>query len=359
MRGQVRASLHQEASMRTILVHGAPPTVALLVAGALAVLATPALADRTSGTTLYAGAEADDQDSRRIDVALSTVGDGGTALDLAAAWTDTDWSAGDLSSTHVFGVVSHDFGRFGVGGGARYMRDQDYSETTGLVGVAFVDLEQWRLTARLEGRSTDFDETSFTASGEDLGLEGVVSVSGTSRCSVDSLGYGLAVDAGFERWSFYASAMAYDYDSHDCRIEITSIVDDGTGGGGGGMGNGGSPGPGWQGGVRGPMAMRLVTGTAAPLAGYTSTLLPRDAALLESSLMAGASFAVGSRSSLGAELYFETEEFSPVEATTLLGFYNLDVGSRVSLELTVGATDADGYDTAAFLGLGIYVDVGG
>jgi len=346
--------------MRTTLIHGAPTMAALLAAGTLAVAAPPALADRMPGTTFFAGAELDDQDSQRLDLALSTLSDGGTGLDLAAAWTDTDWSTGDLSSTHVFGLISHDFGKFGVGGGARYIRDDDYSETVGLIGVAFWDFETVRVTARLEGRNTDFDQTSFTVSGEELGLEDVVSVSGTSRCSVDSLGYGIALDASFASWSFYASAMGYEYDSYDCRIEVTSVVDGGTGGGaGGGMGNGGSPGPGWRGGVKGPAARQLVTFTAAPLAGYTSTLLPRDAALLESSVMAGASFGLGSRSSLGAEIYYETEEFAPVDAATLLGFFNYDVGSSVTLELTVGATDADGYDTAAFIGLGVYVDVGG
>jgi len=349
--------------MRMTLTHGVPSTVALVTAASLALAAMPALADRTPGTTLFAGAEVDDQDSQRLDLALSTLSDGGTGLDLAAAWTDTDWSTGDLSSTHVFGLVSHDFGKFGVGGGARYIRDEDYSETLGLIGAAFWDFESVRLTARLEGRNTDFDQTSFTVSGEELGLVDVVSVSGTSRCSVDSLGYGIALDASFDNWSFYASAMGYEYDSHDCRVEITSIVDGGTNGGtggmGGGMGNGGTPGPGWQGGVKGPMAKRLVTYTAAPLAGYTSTLLPREAALLESSVMAGASFGLGSRSSLGVEFYYETEEFAPVDAATLLGFFNYDVGSSVTLELTVGATDADGYDTAAFIGLGVYVDVGG
>jgi hypothetical protein len=342
--------------MRMTLTHGAPTTVALLVAGTLAVAASPALADRMPGTTLFAGAEVDDQDSQRLDLALSTLSDGGTGLDLAAAWTDTDWSNGDLSSTHVFGLVTHDFGKFGLGGGARYIRDEDYAETLGLIGAAFWDFDGVRVTLRLEGRNTDFDQTSFTASGEELGLVDVVSVSGTSRCSVDSLGYGLALDASFDNWSFYASAMAYDYDSHDCRIEITSVVDGGTNGG---AGNGGSPGPGWQGGVKGPAARQLVTFTAAPLAGYTSTLLPRDSALLESSVMAGARFGIGSRSSLGAELYYESEEFAPVDATTLLGFFNHDVGSKATLELTVGATDADGYDTAAFIGLGVYVDVGG
>lgn len=341
------------------LTRGAPSSAALVAACILAVAASPAEADRTPGTTFFAGGEFDDQDSQRLDLALSALSDGGTGLDLVAARTDTDWSTGDLSSTHVFGFVSRDFGRFGLGGGARYIRDEDYSETLGLVGAAFWDFERVRLTARLEGRSTDFDQTSFTVSGDDLGLVDVVSVSGTSRCSVDSLGYGLALDASFDNWTFYASAMGYAYDSHGCRVEITSIVDGGTNGGGGMGGNGGSPGPGWQGGVKGPMAQRLVAYTAAPLAGYTSTLLPREAALLESSVMAGASFGIGSRSSLGAELYHETEEFAPVDATTLLGFFNFDVGPNVTLELTVGATDADGYDTAAFIGLGVYVDVGG
>jgi hypothetical protein len=104
--------------------------------------------------------------------------------------------------------------------------------------------------------------------------------------------------------------------------------------------------------------MMLDSSNAAPLAGYTSTLLPRDAALLESSIMAGASVDVGSRSGRGIEFYHEVEEFSPVEADTLLGYFDFDVSERVTLELTIGATDADGYDTAAFVGIGAYVDVG-
>lgn len=339
--------------MRTTLVHGARPAASLFAAGVLAALATPVLAGPTPGTTVYAGAEFDDQDSQRLDLALSTLSEGGTGLDLAAAWTDTERDTGDLSSTHVFGLVTHDFGRFGLGGGARYLRDEDYAETLGLVGAAFVDFETVRLTARIEARSTDFDATSFTASGEDLGLEDVTSVSGTSRCSVDSLGYGLVLNASLERWSLYGSAMAYDYDSYSCKVEITSIVD-----GGGGNGNGGSPGPGWQGGVKGPMAARLVGATAAPLAGYTSTLLPREAALLESSVMVGASVDIGSRSGLGFEFYHEVEEFSSVEADTLLGYFDFDVGERLTLELTVGATDADGYETAVFVGLGVYAGLG-
>jgi hypothetical protein len=339
--------------MRTTPIHGARSAASLIAAGVLAALATPALAATSPGTTLYAGVEVDDQDSQRIDLALSALSEGGTGLDLAASWTDTDWDTGDLSSTHVFGLVTHDFGRFGLGGGARYLRNEDYAETLGLVGAAFVDFDRVRLTARIEARSTDFDATSFTASGEDLGLEDVVSVSGTSKCSVDSLGYGLVLNASLDRWSFYGSAMAYDYDSYSCKVEITSIVD-----GGGGNGNGGSPGPGWQGGVKGPMAERLVSATAAPLAGYTSTLLPREAALLESSIMVGAGVDIGSRSGLGLEFYHEVEEFSSVEADTLLGYFDFDVSERVTLELTIGATDADGYDTAVFVGLGVYAGVG-
>jgi hypothetical protein len=339
--------------MRTPLIHGMPTVAPLIAAGVLAALASPALADRAPGTTLYAGAELDDQDSRRLDLGLSYVSEGGTALDLVAAWTDTDRDSGDLSSTHAFGLVTHDFGRFGLGAGARYLRNDDHAETLGLIGAAFVDFDPLRLTVRIEGRNTDFDATGFTASGEDLGLEDVTSVAGTSRCSVDSLGYGLALDTRLERWSFYGSVMAYDYDSHSCKVEITSVV-----GGGSGGGNGGSPGPGWQGGVKGPMAERLVGATAAPLAGYSSTLLPREAALLESSIMVGVSVDVGSRSGLGIEFYHEAEQFSPVEADTLLGYFDFDVGERLTLELTIGATDADGYDTAAFVGLGVYAGLG-
>jgi hypothetical protein len=206
----------------------------------------------------------------------------------------------------------------------------------------------------LEARGTDFDEAPFSATGEDIGMPEITSVSGTSKCSVDSLGYGLAIDATMERWFFYASGMAYDYDSQECAVEITSI-DGGSTGGAGNGGNGQGSGPY---GVKGPMAERMVSAAAAPLAGYTSTLVPREAALLESSIMAGAGFGLGSRGTVGLEFYHEVEEFAPVETDTLLGYWDFELGESFALRLSAGVSDTDGYDQAFFLGLRIYASMG-
>ena len=333
----------------------AASVVALCAAiAAVLAVASPALAEPSAGTTFYAGAEFDDQDSQRFDAGLSFLSAGGTGVDVAGSWTDTDWTGGGLSSSYLYGLLTHDFGRFGLGAGARHMRDEDLSETLGLLGAAFVDFESARLLAMLETRDTDFDEAPFTATGEDIGMPDITSVSGTSKCSVDSLGYGLALDATMERWSFYASAMAYDYDSQACAVEITSVDGGSTGGGGGGMGGGGEG----KYGVKGPMAERMVVGAAAPLAGYTSTLVPREAALLESSIMMGAGFELGSRGTVGLEFYHEVEEFAPVETDTLLGYWTFDLGQSYALEFSVGISDTDGYDQATFVGLRFYASMG-
>jgi len=333
-------------------------SVVALCAAIAAVLgvASPALAEPGAGTTFYAGAEFDDQDSQRFDAGLSFLSDGGTGVDLAGSWTESDWSEGDLSSNYLFGLATHDFGRFGLGAGGRYIRDEDLTETLGLVGAAFMDLESTRLTATVEARNTDFDEAPFTATGEDIGQPDITSLSGTAKCSVDSLGFGLALDASFDRWSFYAAVAGWDYDSESCAVEVTSIEGGTSGGGGMGGGMGGN-GTGHYG-VQGPMAMRLVSGAAAPLAGYSWTLVPREAALLESSIMAGAGFEVGSRGTLGVEFYHEAEEFAPIETDTLLGYWTFDLSESFALELSVGVSDTDGYDQAAFLGLRFYASMG-
>ena len=333
-------------------------SVVAMCAAIAAVLgvASPALAEPGAGTTFYAGAEFDDQDSQRLDAGLSFLSAGGTGVDVAGSWTDTDWTGGDLSSSYLYGLLTHDFGSFGLGAGGRHIRDEDLTETLGLVGVAFMDLENARLTATLEARNTDFDEAPFTATGEDIGVPDITSLSGTAKCSVDSLGFGFAVDTSFDRWSFYAAVAGWDYDSESCAVEVTSI--EGVTSGGGGMGGGmGGNGTGHYG-VRGPMAMRLVSGAAAPLAGYSWTLIPREAALLESSIMAGAGLEVGSRGTAGVEFYHEAEEFAPVETDTLLGYYTFDLSRRVALEVSAGVSDTDGYDNAAFVGLRFYASMG-
>jgi hypothetical protein len=95
-----------------------------------------------------------------------------------------------------------------------------------------------------------------------------------------------------------------------------------------------------------------------PLGGYTSTLVPREAALLESSFMIGASVAVGARSTLGVELYHDTEQFAPVDSSTLLGYFSFGLTESLSLEFTLGAREADGFDSATFAGLRLSATIG-
>ena len=109
---------------------------------------------------------------------------------------------------------------------------------------------------------------------------------------------------------------------------------------------------------RGGVAGGSLSPGSAPLARYSWTLAPREAALLESSVMAGAGFEVGSRGSLGVEFYHEAEEFAPVETDTLLGYWTFDLSESFALELSAGVSDTDGYDQAAFVGLRFCASMG-
>jgi len=301
--------------------------------------------------TFFAGAEFDSQDSQRLDLGMTLRSGGGTTLNLTGSRTDTETETRDLTSNHAFGKVTHDFGRFGLGAGIRHMEDQGLTSTLGLLGTAFVDLEQVRITATLEGRETDFDDAVFTASGADLGLEDVTTASGTAACSVNSLGYGLGIELAQPRWTLYASATVFDYSAYKCAVEVTSTT---------GATPGAPAGPGRApfGIARPGIVTQLAAGITRPLGGYTSTLVPREAALLESSLMIGAGFALGARSTLGVELYHDTEEFAPIESTTLLGYVTFELTEALSLELNLGAREADGFDSVTFAGLRLSATVG-
>lgn len=338
------------------LILSAPAGVSML---ALCVALAPveaALAEREAGTTVFAGAEVDDQDSQRFDLGLSLLTEGGTGFDLFGSWTDTEVDTGDLSSTYVFGLVNHDFGRFGVGAGVRHFSDEDYSETLSLLGNAFYDFDNGRLSATIEARDTDFDPFEFTLSGADAGMPEFETVTGIADCSTDSLGYGLGIDVNQGRWGFYAHGSYFDYDDADCDVDITSttggaglaIPRSAKGGFGVGPGMGGPGGPG-----TGPGG-----GGMTPLVGFSSTVAPREAILLESSIMIGASADVGSRGTVGLEYYHDTEELTPIETDTLLGYYIHQFTDVLGLELTVGLRDTDGYENATFVGLRLYASMG-
>jgi len=66
-----------------------------------------------------------------------------------------------------------------------------------------------------------------------------------------------------------------------------------------------------------------------------------------------------SRGTVGLEFYHEVEEFAPVETDTLLGYWTFDLSESLTLELSAGVSDTDGYDQAAFVGLRFYASMVG
>lgn len=309
-------------------------------------------ADSGGSSTFFAGAEFDNQDSQRFDLGMTLRSSGGTSLSLVGSRTDTEAETQDLDSTYAFGKVTHDFGGIGLGAGVRHMEDDGFTETLGMLGTAFLDFGQARITATIESRQTDFDDALFEASGAELGLDDVTTATGTAACSVDSLGYGLGFELTRQRWSLYASGVVFDYSAYECAVEVTATTNGAAGGGPAG------PGRAPFGIARPAGVTQLAAGSIQPLGGYTSTLVPRDAALLESSLMVGASVAVGLRSTLGVELYHDTEQFAPVDSSTLLGYLIFGLTESLSLELTLGAREADGFDSATFAGLRLSATIG-
>jgi hypothetical protein len=123
-------------------------------------------ADSAGSSTFFAGAEFDNQDSRRFDLGMTLRSSGGTSLSLVGSRTDTEAETQDLNSTYAFGKVTRDFGRIGLGAGVRHMEDDGFTETLGLLGTAFLDFGQARITATIESRQTDFDDALFEASGD-------------------------------------------------------------------------------------------------------------------------------------------------------------------------------------------------
>jgi hypothetical protein len=315
---------------------------ALLVAATLPFGIAAAEETASSATIFFTGIEFSNQDSHRFDLGLGFDSAGGTSIDLAGSRTEAELGAADFSSTYTSGKLTHDFGGFGFGAGVRHTRDEDFSKTLGWVGTAFVDAGITRLSATFESRSTDFDDTPFAISGADLGLTEIGTISGLVACSVDSRGYGAGLQIAQPQWSVYGSATAFDYSSSDCRASITSVT-----------GGTGTP-------IRlGPQILsRLATRVTNRLSGYSSRRLPRDAALLESSIMAGASFTPTERATLGLEVYRDSEEFAAATTNTLLTYLGISLTSTLTADLTLGTSQTDGLDDTAFAGLQISATIG-
>jgi hypothetical protein len=308
-------------------------------------LAAWAADDEVSSATVFTGVEVDNQDSHRLDLGLALEWGRGTRFDLVGSRSEAGAASLDVSSTYAFGQLAHDFGRVGLAAGVRHMRDEDLSKTLGYLGSAFVDISAVRVTASVEARSTDFDDTAFTAPAAGLGLTGVTSASGTTACSVDSLGYGLGLTVVRSKVSFYAAGTAYDYSSYECDATVTSTT----------TGTTTTP---VGASARRPTrvtlpasARQLAANVTSRFGGYSATRVPRAGALLESSVMAGARFALGARHALGVELYRDREEFSRSDTTTALAYLAFPFTRSLSMDFTLGASDSELLDSVVFAGV--------
>lgn len=320
---------------------------ALAFAASLGCVAVAQSADSAHGPVVsaYSGGEVDDDDGSRIDLGLSVSTPGGTTYTLAGSHADVDSEAGPLVSTAAAAALEHDFGRFGLSGGIRQVREADVSKALTWLGSVYADVEPVRLGAAVEWRNIDFDDTPFTVSGSDLGLTGVTTATGTAACSLTSTGYGVNGRLNQPRWSLYGSAIAYNYSGYDCASTLTALT------------VGGSQIP-VTAGSRAPIAVRhpvifqrVAANVTRAFDGLTASRIPRETALLESTLMLGTEVTTSARTTVGAEAYRDADEFAPTKTTTFLAYLDWRVTEAVSITSTIGTSDSDSLGRLQFLGL--------
>lgn len=320
-------------------------TVALASSVGLIAAAYGAEAEDGSLVSVYSGGELDDESGKRIDLGISFSTDGGTTYSLSGARADVDSPIGSLVSTGGEGEIEHDFGRFGLSGGLRHVREQDFSESLTWLAGAYVDFDLTRIGASIEQRDLDMDETTFTVAGSDLGLNNFESATGTATCSVSSTGFGLSGVLTRPRWSLYGSAIQYDYSGYDCMSTLTMLTLNGNN-------MPVTPGSRPPIAVRRPLLFQRVSrNVTRAFDGLTASRIPRETALLESTVMLGADAAMGPRVTFGAEAYFDADEFAPTDTTTFLAYFEWRATEVVSVTTTIGTSDSDAFGRLQFLGL--------
>ena len=295
--------------------------------------------------SVYSGGELDDDQGSRIDLGVSLSTASGTTWSLSGARADVDSSVGQLVSTGGEAEVEHDFGRFGVSGGVRQVREEEFSKSlTWLVG-AYLNFDVSRSAAQVELRDINMDETTFTVDASDLGLNGFDTATGNATCSLKSTGYGLNGILTRPRWSLYGSAKQYDYSGYDCMSTLTALTLNG---------NNVTVTPGSRPpiAVRRPLLFQRVARNATrAFDGLTASRIPRETALLESSLMIGLEAVTSPRTTFGAEAYRDTDEFAAANTTTFLAYLDWRATEVLSVTGTIGTSDSDTVGRLEFLGL--------
>jgi hypothetical protein len=295
--------------------------------------------------SVYSGAEVDDEDGTRFDLGASISTRRGTLYSLAASRAEVDSETQSLVSTSAALGIDHDFGRFGVNAEVRPMRQEDVSESLSWLAGAYADFDLLRVGATFEWRDVELDQTTFTASGTELGLSGITSAAGTADCSVQSTGYGLTGRLDRPRWSVYASAAGYDYSGYDCTSNLTALT----------IGTNVVPvAPGSRAPInarRPGLFRRMAVGLTRRFDGATASRIPRETALLESTLMAGAELVTSTRTTFGAEIYRDSDEFAPDSTETFLGYLDYRATEILSITATLGSSNSDSLGRFNFVGL--------
>jgi hypothetical protein len=302
--------------------------------------------DPSSRATFFTGFELDTEDGRRFDLGMELMS-GPTTFAVEGSRSDARVDDADYASTFARADIAREIGRYGIGGGLLHLSDDGVVDTLGVNAMASMDLAATRLSAQLDYRGADFADSPFTVGGAELGVPVLGNVSGTASCSVDSLGYGLGLRVLRGRAAFHGRAMLYDYSAYECSASVDTVL----------PGNPNSP----RGAIlvrRPRLARQLAADVIGRRSGYSATLAPRDATLLESAFTLGGSYALGPRATIGLEVYRDTEEFTPVESSTLLGYMSLQLSRTAGVEITLGTTDTDLLDESVFAGVRLSVSLG-
>ncbi len=85
--------------------------------------------------------------------------------------------------------------------------------------------------------------------------------------------------------------------------------------------------------------------------GATARRIPRETALLESTLMVGAELVTSTRTTFGAEIYRDSDEFAADSTATFLGYLDYRATEIVSITATLGSSNSDSLGRFNFIGL--------
>jgi hypothetical protein len=307
-----------------------------IVAMTLAPIWPAFAADETPATrtTVYAGVEIGNTDSRRFDAGASVRLRDAWGASVALARANVELPDSRTQSTLFSTRISYDFGKFGVGLGFRHGEIEEASRSRGWFASGSYEHRELRFGLEVESRQSTFEPAAFT---EELG--GAIGlVSGTSHCAVDGLGYQARVDWDRPTWSAYGSLRVFDYDDYDCALDIT--------------GPGAPPANGPPPHARGrALGRRLAAAGIGQIGGATSRLVPRETALLESSAALGLTLPISGQWIGGGDIYRDVERLDGSDYLTGLVFAGTRLGDTWAVELSLGYSTADLIDDTAFAGV--------